>query len=104
MQAQQVHTTAQQPTAASASAAVLMTALRLIGCRVSCLIDSREWQEAIVVAFQRCSSSSSSSSSSSAACVSDAPLQPQHISGFATCANWRSGKHLLQMKGSEKRW
>eukprot|EP00953_Heterococcus_sp_UTEX-ZZ885_P038058 19540-Heterococcus_DN1.PRE.1 len=40
----------------------------LIGCRVSCLIDSREWQEAIVVAFQRCSSSSSSSSSSSAAC------------------------------------
>eukprot|EP00953_Heterococcus_sp_UTEX-ZZ885_P038055 19539-Heterococcus_DN1.PRE.1 len=29
MQAQQVHTTAQQPTAASASAAVLMTALRL---------------------------------------------------------------------------
>jgi hypothetical protein len=76
----------------------------LIGCRVSCLIDSREWQEAIVVAFQRCSSSSSSSSSSSAACVSDAPLQPQHISGFATCANWRSGKHLLQMKGSEKRW
>jgi hypothetical protein len=72
----------------------------LIGCRVSCLIDSREWQEAIVVAFQRCSSSSNSS----ADCDSTAAVQPQHISGFAGCSAWRSGKHLLQLKGSEKRW